>query len=133
MARCVQCQINVAGLILVENETFMTTLRGLPFEAFGQFPKAVRYVQGSKLPPHLTPSCCPDRGGNRFGRLQAPSAGRRAPGSAEPHRPASQSSTAPPSDFALVTASSGTESSARGIIRLALRRLYADENKRLKK
>jgi len=54
-ARRAQCQINrVAGLIPVENETVLTTLHGFPLEAFRQMPKAVGYMQGSRLALQLT-------------------------------------------------------------------------------
>jgi hypothetical protein len=50
-----QCQFNrVADLLLAEKETVLTTLRGFPFEAFRQMPKAVGYMQGSRLAPQLT-------------------------------------------------------------------------------
>jgi hypothetical protein len=50
-----QCQFNrVAGLIPVENKAALTTLRGFPFEAFRQMPKAVGYMQGSRLASQLT-------------------------------------------------------------------------------
>ena len=50
-----QCQFNrVAGLILAENETVMTPCADSRSKLSANFPKAVRYVQGSKRPPHLT-------------------------------------------------------------------------------